>query len=299
MRIDGSVLAAVSGGCDSVAMLRMLIDSNREVAAAHYNHGLRDEAEKDENFVRELCGQWGIPFISERGDVHGGAGFEERARTMRYDFLERVRAGRGLDFIATGHTADDNIETVLLNLTRGSGLHGLTGIPEQRGNIIRPILHLSRDDAERYLRERNIPWREDATNADTHYRRNHIRHKVIPALRQVNPSLTRAAVRLTAALREDEEYLMGLAREEFYRCGTEFPAKSLLNLPKPVAVRVCRLLAEAAGGKPPERVHIEAMLDIAAGGNGRETHMAGGLTAAKKKGFIHIYLTNRKRRGLE
>ena len=293
---EGSVLAAVSGGADSVAMLRMLADAGRTLAVAHYNHGLRDEAGEDEAFVKSLCGQWDLPFASERGNVPKGAGVEAAAREMRYAFLERVRAERGLDCIATAHTADDNAETVLLNLTRGAGLPGLCGIPYRRGRIVRPLLRVTREEILRYLSEREIPYREDASNRDTVYRRNFIRHQVIPALKKVNPSLTDAVTRLTDSLGEDEAYLAGLAREEISRPRGDggFPAKRLLELPRPVAARVCRLLIQAAGPYPPERVHLEAMLNVAAGGNGRRRNLAGNLTVEKSRGNIHIFFTNRK-----
>ncbi|MCL2002528.1 MAG: tRNA lysidine(34) synthetase TilS [Oscillospiraceae bacterium] len=291
--IDGSVLAAVSGGADSTAMLHMLAAAGGKVVAAHYNHGLREAADGDESFVQALCGQWGVPFVSERGAVPSGAGVEARARELRYDFLERVRAGRGLDWIATAHTADDNAETAIMNLTRGAGLSGLCGIPYRRGRILRPILSLSREDVLGYLAERDIPYRKDESNDDTAYRRNYIRHEVIPALKRVNPSLTDAVTRLTASLREDEAYLTELAQAEL-DAHTPYPAKRLTGLPKPVAARVCRLLVTDAGGAPPERLHVEAMLDIAAGGNGRKRNMAGGLTAAKKNGMIVVEKTNRR-----
>jgi tRNA(Ile)-lysidine synthase len=292
MKISGSVLAAVSGGADSVAMLHML--RGGKVTVAHYNHGLRAAADEDEAFVRSLCGQWEVPFVSERGKVPKGAGVEAAAREMRYDFLERVREEQGLDTIATAHTADDNVETVLLNLTRGAGLSGLCGIPEKRGKIVRPILHLSRDKVIQYLTERDIPWREDGSNRDTVYRRNYIRHEVVPALKQVNPALTEAVSRLTASLNEDEEYLTSLALEEI--AGYDpYPAIRLTQLPKPVASRVCRLLALKKSDYPPERIHVEAMLDIAAGGNGRRRNMAGGLTVTKKNGMIVVERTENRR----
>jgi tRNA(Ile)-lysidine synthase len=286
--IDGSVLCAVSGGADSVAMLHML--RGLEVTAAHYNHGLREAADEDEAFVRDLCGLWDIPFVSGRGNVPKGAGMEAKAREMRYAFLERTRKERGLDYIVTGHNADDNAETVLLNLTRGAGLAGLCGIPQRRGKIIRPILRLSRAEILRYLAERDIPHREDESNRDTVHRRNYLRHKVVPALKEISPALTDAVSRMTASLCEDEEYLMAMARAEFT---SPYPAARLKGLPKPVAARVCRLLAGKLSDYPPERVHIEAMLDIAAGGNGRRRNISSGLTVVKKEGMIWVEKTPR------
>jgi tRNA(Ile)-lysidine synthase len=297
MRIDGSILAAVSGGADSVAMLHMLLTTpqpagGNPLVCAHYNHGLRDAADEDEAFVKKLCEEWEIPFVSEKGNVPKDTGVEAAAREKRYIFLERVRSGRGLDYIATAHTADDNIETVLLNLTRGAGLSGLCGIPKTRGSIIRPVLHLSRNKILMYLAERNIPYREDESNHDTTYRRNYIRHKVIPALTKANPALTDAVVRLTASLNEDEEYLMSLARAVY---AYPFSAGRLTQLPRPIASRVCRMLVCEHSPYPPERIHIDAMLDIAAGGNGRRCNISSGLTVAKKNGMIVIERTENRR----
>jgi tRNA(Ile)-lysidine synthase len=295
---DGSVLAAVSGGADSVAMLHILRGNGVPIAAGHYNHGLRETADADEAFVRSLCESLEIPFFSEKGDVAGEAvrrraGVEETAREMRYAFLERVRKDNGYDVIATAHTADDNVETVLMNLVRGAGLSGSCGIPPLRGSISRPVLHMPRDDILRYLSERGIPFREDESNADTAYRRNYIRHEVVPLLKQINPSLTEAVTRLTVSLGEDEAHLTALAKAELV---SPFPAARLSRLPKPIASRICRLMVSEYSDHPPERIHIDAMLDIAAGGNGRRRNITSGLTVVKKGGMILIEKTPDRRR---
>ncbi|MDR0293881.1 MAG: tRNA lysidine(34) synthetase TilS [Oscillospiraceae bacterium] len=291
-----TLVAAVSGGPDSVAMLHMFAGARHTVVAAHYNHGLRPAADDDEVFVRGLCEEMGVRFVAGRGDVAGEAarrkwGIEETAREMRYAFLERARAETGMDRIATAHTADDNAETVLLNLTRGAGLPGLCGIPYRRGHIVRPLLRFSRIEVMRYLSERDIPYREDESNRDTSYRRNFIRHEVIPALRQVNPALTGAVNRLTELLGGDEAYLSSLALEEYRQYGesNRFSAKRLAGLPRPVASRVCRLLFSEVSPYPPERLHVEAMLDIAAGGNGRRRDLSGKITVEKKRNHVIIY----------
>ncbi len=290
-----NVLVAISGGADSVALLHMLREKGYELTAAHYNHGLRPEADADEEFVKTLCADLGIPFVAGRGDVAAdaarcGAGIEETAREMRYAFLEETRVKSGLGRIATAHNADDNAETVLLNLVRGAGLSGLCGIPPQRGHIVRPILHLSRAEILAYLTSHNLPYREDASNADTVFRRNYLRHEILPALKALNPALTDAVTRLTGLLREDEEYLTALAREEIqlHGIGASFPAKRLNSLPKPVSSRVCRLLVQSVTGYPPELNGLDAMLDISAGGNGRRRDLAGGLTVEKAQNMIVV-----------
>ncbi|MDR1693134.1 MAG: tRNA lysidine(34) synthetase TilS [Oscillospiraceae bacterium] len=287
------LLVAVSGGADSVALLHMLRDSG--VTAAHYNHGLRSEADSDEAFVAELCADWGVPLAVGRGDVAAeadkrGAGIEETARAMRYAFLEETRVSLGFGKIATAHNADDNAETVLLNLIRGAGTLGLTGIPPERGPIVRPILRLSRAEIAAYIREHNLRHIEDTSNRDPIYRRNFLRSEVIPLLKTLNPALTDAVTRLTGFLREDEEFLTSMAAEalKLHGRGSTFPAKFLLSMPKPVASRVCRLLVSALTGYPPELTGVDAMLDIAAGGNGRRRDLAGNLTAAKIRGRLVV-----------
>ena len=188
------VLCAVSGGADSVCLLHML--SQREdisLVAAHFNHQLRgEEADRDEQFVRELCGRWDIPFTVGRGDVKAYAqkekrSIEEAGRSLRYDFLIQTAETEGCGLIATAHNADDNAETILMHLIRGTSLHGLTGIPSRRDNIVRPLLGMTHSEILTYLDQQGIPHQEDSSNADEAYTRNRIRHQVIPILRELNP----------------------------------------------------------------------------------------------------------------
>lgn len=248
---DGLVLCAVSGGADSMYLLAKLRDMGVSVAAAHFHHGLRGaDADGDEAFVRAFCAEREIPFAAGRGDTAAYArehrlGVEEAARELRYAFLENAADELGAAVIATAHTADDNIETVLLHLTRGAGLRGLGGIPPARGRIVRPMLDTSRAEAEAYLRASGIAWREDATNAADDFARNRLRHKVVPLLREENPALGAAIGRMTALLRRDEEYLESLAdafaAEQAADGGVS--ASALCALPWPVASRAVRRMA--------------------------------------------------------
>jgi len=173
----GRVLCAVSGGADSVCMLHILHEKRQELEielfAAHYEHGLRgEESLRDAAFVENICRELGIPFVCEHGDVKSfarekGMSIEEAARELRYDFLERAADKLGCERIATAHNADDNAETILFNLTRGSGAQGLRGIPARRGRIVRPLLGMSRDEIEAYLTGRGIAWVEDSSTALT------------------------------------------------------------------------------------------------------------------------------------
>lgn len=267
---DGLILCAVSGGADSVYMLMRLRELGYAVAAAHYHHGLRGAAaDRDEAFVLSLCRSHGIECVTERGDAGAYAashhlGMEEAARALRYDFLERAADYLGASVIATAHTADDNAETVLMHLTRGAGLHGLGGIPPVRGRIVRPLLDETHAQALSYLEARGISHAEDETNASDDMTRNRIRHTVIPALLRENPAFFDAVGRMTAHLREDEGYLSGLAEGFLRENRTEnsLPAKALAALPRPVSLRVIRIMAGAGVSEK----QAEAVLSIAQNG---------------------------------
>lgn len=207
-----TVVCAVSGGADSMALLRCLLDLQEalgcQIAAAHFNHQLRGtESDADEIFVQAYCRSHRIPLFSGRGDVASYAktnhcSIEDAARTLRYDFFSTLSG-----LIATAHTADDNAETVLMNLLRGSGLKGLCGIPAVRTPIIRPILCVTREDVLAYLRETDTPWREDSSNREDTYRRNRIRHHVIPLLKEENPALSQTILAESLRLRAEEHHL--------------------------------------------------------------------------------------------
>ncbi len=199
------ILAAVSGGADSMCMLSLLVSQGEDVVAAHFNHKIRGaESDRDAEFVRSYCEQRRIPLIC--GEAEEPLNSEEQARTARYAFLQRAAEESGCGRIATAHNMDDNAETVLLNLTRGTGPLGLCGIPPQRENIIRPLLSMTRSEIEAYNIEHGIPWVEDSTNASDDYSRNLIRHRVLPVLKELNPRVVEAIYRTSQILREDEEY---------------------------------------------------------------------------------------------
>lgn len=203
---DSSVTVALSGGADSVALLHVLLHlreelSLREVTAVHIDHGLRgEEALRDRRFVEVLCAQWNVPLTVHTCDVAAEAkrlhqGVEEAGRTVRYAFFEDEAKRRG-GLVATAHTASDNAETVLFNLCRGSGLHGLCGISPKRGCIVRPLIDCTREDVEAYCRLNGLDYVTDSTNSDIAYARNRIRHAVLPELKNINPQAEAAIGRL-------------------------------------------------------------------------------------------------------
>ncbi len=268
----GTLLCAVSGGTDSMCLLSVAAELGREqgfgVAAAHYNHRLRaDESDGDELFVRDWCAGHGIPFTSGGGDVAAeaarrGAGIEETARDMRYAFLREAAEKTGALRIATAHNADDNLETLLLNLTRGTGLKGLGGIPPVRDGIIRPLLTVSRAEIESFLKAESIPHREDSTNAMDEYSRNVLRHSVIPVLRKINPSVTDNAAVAIGLLRRDEDFLDSLAADFIEKNEREnaLPASALVRLPESVSSRVVRQMWPSSLSAE----HVKAVLALAA-----------------------------------
>lgn len=268
-----SVLCAVSGGADSVCLLHRLKGMEQErgihVFAAHYEHGIRgEESLRDAAFVEKLCAELGVDCLTGHGNVpeyaaEHGMGIEEAARKLRYEFLNEAAERFGCSKIATAHNADDNAETVIFNLCRGSGSRGLRGIPPVRGNIIRPLLETSREEIEKYLEEHKLPHIEDSSNSDDTYSRNMIRHRVTPVLRSINPEFAGAVADACELLRSDEDCLEQLAAMFLKtECeGSTVPAKKLLELHPAVASRAVRMLCPCALSKQ----HTEAVMDFAAG----------------------------------
>ena len=189
------VLVAVSGGLDSVVLLDVLHKLGAQVAVAHCHFGLRGEdADADEQFVRKLAKQYGLPYFAEffrtkEFAQQEGISTQMAARLLRYRWFEQVREREQLAYIATAHHQRDQAETMLLNLTHGTGLAGLHGIQVKNGRVIRPLLGLGRDDLYEYLVERGLRWREDDSNDSPVYQRNLLRHEVLPVLREINPNL--------------------------------------------------------------------------------------------------------------
>lgn len=220
-----TVVAAVSGGIDSVTLFDVLLELREQyrlrIVVAHLNHCLRgEESDGDEQFVRDLAAARGVECHVDRRDARAEAeerklSIQEAARDLRYEFFSRIRDSLGFSKIATGHNADDNAETVVLNLLRGSGVRGLGGIPPMRKDlrVIRPLLAVSRAEIEAYARERNLHYRTDSSNLTDHYTRNSLRHTIFPLLKNVNPDLVQTLGRTAEFFRELDDELQKEARK--------------------------------------------------------------------------------------
>ena len=247
-----TLVCAISGGADSVALLFAFYLLKEKLGitleAAHFNHRLRaEESDRDESFVRQLCDRYDIPLHVSGGDiVLGKKGLEAAARDARYAFLQSL-PGK----IATAHTADDNAETVLMHLVRGTGLKGLGGITPVRGNVIRPMLKVTRQDVEAFLEEWCLTHIEDSSNETDAFLRNRIRHHVMPLLKNENPRIAENLSQMALRLRLDEEFLSEQANST-----TLPPVESLKRMPKALRNRALEAFLKENGVKEPEDSHI-------------------------------------------
>ena len=201
------VLLAVSGGKDSMTMLDLFNcfkdELKLDLVACHFNHSLREDADRDEKFVKTQCEKYGLKFYSKKEDVllysnENKLSTEEGARFLRYKFFDEVKRIENLEYIATAHNKNDLAETVIMRILRGTGINGLIGIQSERGDLIRPILNFSRDEIEKYIEENNIPFVEDKTNFEELYLRNKIRLNLFPILKnEYNPRILDAISRLS------------------------------------------------------------------------------------------------------
>ena len=287
------VLVGASGGADSQALLTALVHLapllEIRVGAAHLDHGIRGaEALRDLETARSTCARLGVPFFEGREDCpalaeRNGIGLEEAARQARYGFLEEICDREGYCRIAVAHHADDQLETMLFHLIRGSGGGGLAGMAPKNGRVVRPLLTHTRREIETYAAQREIPFVTDSTNADLRYTRNRIRGEVTPVLRQINPSAAVHGAQCALRLRQDEEFLSQLASREALRLGEEPLAEELAALPAALRMRVLRIWAGASA----EASHLQA-LDAAVSAARPHTRvpLPGGRQAAVENGRL-------------
>ena len=244
----GPGVVAVSGGADSVALLRGLLEVGvGPLRVAHFHHQLRDAADADAEFVRDLAAAHGLPFDLGTADVRAAGGnVEATARRLRYAWLREVAAARGANWVTTGHTANDNAETVLHHLTRGTGLDGLRGIAPITGGVVRPLLTVTRAEVVAYLAQLGQPFVTDATNFDPTLTRVRIRTELVPLLESFNPQAVAALGRLARQA------------DEVAECLRELAADLLTRIERP---RVGNVVALAAGVTAPSPV-LHALLQL-------------------------------------
>lgn len=208
---DKKLFLAVSGGLDSMVLLHLLQQLPYQIAVLHCNFQLRGlESFGDQSFIQDYCDRNNIPIFTTQFDTEAFAkdyklSTQVAARELRYSWFYELLEEEKFDYILTAHHADDNLETFIINLTRGTGLEGLTGIPEENDRIIRPLLPFSRDKILKYAQENNIDWREDSSNASNKYLRNKIRHDLVPILKEINPNFLNALQKTQSYLRESQE----------------------------------------------------------------------------------------------
>jgi tRNA(Ile)-lysidine synthase len=247
-------------------------DRGWQVVVAHLDHELRPESSDDASFVTDAADALSMPWRLRRTDVAAqaatdGVGIEEAGRAARYAFLDEVADSLGADaLVATAHTADDQAETVLMNLVRGSGLHGLRGIPARRGRVVRPLLHVRRSALREELEAASIPYRHDPSNEDTDRSRAWVRAELLPALQGLNPSAVDALNRYADLAAEDDELLDALAGEELVR---RRGADGAIDWRRPPPTSLGRRVLRLAIGDPaPAAERVDAVLDAASGPRG-------------------------------
>ena len=268
------VLVALSGGADSTALAHMMsicaADQGFKLYAAHLNHSIRgDEADRDEQFCADLCKRLGVTFFSRKIDVPRLAKEEKKsvetaARDARYAFFADLMREHSIPLLATAHNANDNLETMIFNLARGSGAEGMCGIPVCRsfGNrmLVRPILQMSKREILEYCEENSLDFVVDSTNTDTEYTRNKIRAKIIPVLEEINPEVTRSATRLAASIRSDSLCLWSMADRLSAETSDDrsIGLESLCDSPEAIANRaIISLFERVSNGGSLEYTHIE------------------------------------------
>lgn len=304
-RYNTDVAVALSGGADSVALLLALFELKDKygltLSAIHVNHRLRgEESDRDEAFAVKLCESLDIPLTVKRIDVKGeaektGESIELAARNLRYEVFRSEAVG----LVATAHTASDNIETALFNMTRGSGLKGMAGIPPKRDIFVRPLIFCTRDEIEAYLSEKKTDFVTDSSNLTDDYTRNFLRHEVVPRLKKINPSVEKRVSEMCRTLREDDDFLTSTAKKIYTLClkNGKLDAE-LLSVQHPAIIkRVISVYLFEQYGLTVDLLHLEACLDILKKGGKTELHS--GYSAVNEKGAFGILSKDEKKPEVE
>jgi tRNA(Ile)-lysidine synthase len=286
------VLVMFSGGRDSSCLLDVVLAlcGAQRTSALHVNYGLRAAADGDERHCARVCEELGVTLEIVRAPSRGAAAgnVQSWARTLRYEAAEQL-AARGDALIATGHTASDQVETILYRLAASPGRRALLGMPAAEGRLVRPLLAITRAQTGAYCEQRRIAWREDESNADERYARARVRHGLLPALRAVHPAAEANVLRSAALLREETELLEGLVAAEL--AGEQRIAIArLAALPRALARAIVVRLAEHASGTyvPRAGERVEELLALAARGGSAELHVGAMACAVIEDGALRM-----------
>jgi tRNA(Ile)-lysidine synthase len=275
------LLVMVSGGGDSVALLDIAVRLGADVSVLHVNYGLRPDSTLDEELVRQLCGQLGVPLAVERVQLGTEGNLQERARDARYALAEGLVVG---DY-AAAHTASDQAETVLYRLAVSPGSRALHGMSPRRGRLVRPLLAVTREDLREYLRARGLEWREDPSNADRRFARARVRHDVIASLRELSPVAERTIAETARQLRDEAEVLDAVVAEAVKELGGG-PAVLLAALREhPPAVR--RLVLRELAGRTLSTQELDEILALGERGS-KSLDLGGGLRAVSEYGTLRF-----------
>ena len=291
------LLVGLSGGADSVALLLLLMDADKQVTAVHVNHGLRgDASDGDEAFVRALCEKHQVPLLTYRADPPDNPG-ENWAREARYGFFREAMQTSGAEALVLAHHRDDQAETLLLHLLRGAGLTGLTGMsPDTTADglrILRPLLGYSRAELRAYLKERNQSWREDASNGDARYLRNALRKDVLPLLEQLVPGAAARMATTASLLAEDEAVLTALTQNFLAEhTGNALALDALRSQPVGLQKRILRAWWQRTAAPTEERSlsaqQTEALLALVEAPTSARCNLPGGWHG--QSGWTHLHL---------
>lgn len=264
------VLCGLSGGADSVSLVYALYLLGYDVTAVHVDHMIRgEEAQRDRLFAQQFCEKLSIPFECRSVDVPQRAkqlsvGLEECGRIVRYEIFSQLSEKYSCK-TATAHTLSDSAETVLFNIARGSSVAGLGGIPAVRGNIIRPLIQVTREEVEAFCSEHGLEYVNDSTNSDTVYTRNMIRHSLVPQFKKINPSFHYAIARLSQCAASDDAYLADMAGSALDECKNAggWSVERLRKLPDPILRRAITIMADGCDYR-----HIELIKEMISDGSG-------------------------------
>lgn len=301
-------LVGYSGGHDSTCLVHLLHRLGVDIVAAYLHHGQREEADDELRLCERFCAERDIPFATGRADVPKLAadmkiGLEEAGRNARYAFFDQAAFRLQCDVVATAHTLTDRVETILLNLTRGTGLAGLTGIPERRGRIVRPLLPFTREETAAYCSELGLPTSEDSANLDLRFSRVRIRTEVLPQLRQIQPAVERAIARLGDLVEEEDRFLNGAAAAGLEQCEillngdlrfvsldceAAFKVDDLRRLPTVLLRRAVRLAFGALGARVDHDLSHAVACGLANSDSGSYTAEGGQVVVEWDQNRVHF-----------